>query len=83
MRKRDALRLKSGDVILCADDQYTAKASQWWRGQVLCVEPTGRIKVRIIEAKSPRSSWQGPGTGPGVESEQWIHYTHVVAKDTP
>ena len=52
MRLSKAARLKPGNVIMFGDHVNTVSCSQWWRGVVLQVAPTGTITVRVIEVKA-------------------------------
>lgn len=54
MNKRDALRLKPGQLIAWADSMWTAKSKVYDEGTVLSVTPKGGIKVRN---SSGRTEW--------------------------
>ena len=71
MNRREALRLAPGTRIIFCDHQYTAKATCYWKGEVLAVTPRGGIRVRVLDEKP----WRGDQ--PGGE-ERWVPYHHVV-----
>ena len=54
MRLSKAARLKPGNVIMFGDHVNTVSCSQWWRGVVLQVAPTGTITARVIKSKLNR-----------------------------
>lgn len=81
MNKRDALRLKPGDIILYGDSMWSRLVDQhsdWQRGEVIHVTPRGGIKVVHL----------GPASADPAKKKKrqhvhvWVPYHHVHSKRT-
>ena len=80
MNKRDALKLRPGDLILFGNDRLTLNCTEWGEGEVIHVTDKGGILVRIVEGCKRSGGgwdWSGPWTGPDVGKERWVRYDHV------
>lgn len=75
MRKRDALRLKPGDVVGYANHMVTEKATAWGEGRVLHVTPKGGIRVEPLSSKNFTHDWR---TERGVAAPRWVPYHHII-----
>jgi hypothetical protein len=77
MTKRDALKLRHGDVICYGDNPLTAKHNTFRWGRVLHVTPKGGIRVACYGA--------GDDAPPSMERSigfDWVPYHHVSRKES-
>lgn len=77
MNRRDALKLKPGTRLLCADANKMQHTRFHWIGEVVHVTENGGILVRITEGPWQEDWSDGPGTGHDVGKQKWFPYSQV------
>jgi len=82
MNKRDALKLKQGDLIAWGDSMRSAEVdggAGWRYGIVMAVTPKGGIRVRPVDFHHHHDAFPPRGQRERLNtySPEWVPYHHV------